>query len=251
MTQLQTTLRQLRLSGLMQTLDCACRKPRPAASAMASSSNSSFRTNSTSATSGCWPGAPKPPTFAPQTLEDFDWHFNPPSTANRSLSWPRAITCAKARTFYLLVRRESARRIWPRPWLRSHQTGQGGPLSVHLRSRARLHERRSLQTTGQDSAPLLKPDLVIIDDMGLKALPKQSGEYLLEVVMRRYENRSTIMTSNRPLEDWGNCSPTCRLPEPSSIASCTTPPPLPLPGAAIGSKTPATGPGKQKDQEIQ
>ena len=48
-----------------------------------------------------------------------------------------------------------------------------------------------------------KPDLVIIDDMGLKALPKQSGEYLLEVIMRRYENRSTIMTSNRPLEDWG------------------------------------------------
>src|SRR5947209_19310618 len=39
--------------------------------------------------------------------------------------------------------------------------------------------------------------------MGLKALPKQSGEYLLEVIMRRYENRSTILTSNRPLEDWG------------------------------------------------
>ena len=49
----------------------------------------------------------------------------------------------------------------------------------------------------------LKPDLVIIDDMGLKQLPKHSGEYLLEVVMRRYENRSTLMTSNRPLEDWG------------------------------------------------
>ena len=49
----------------------------------------------------------------------------------------------------------------------------------------------------------LKPDLIIIDDMGLKALPKHSGEYLLEVVMRRYENRSTIMTSNRPLEEWG------------------------------------------------
>ena len=49
----------------------------------------------------------------------------------------------------------------------------------------------------------LKPDLLIIDDMGLKALPKHSGEYLLEVVMRRYENRSTIMTSNRPIQDWG------------------------------------------------
>lgn len=49
----------------------------------------------------------------------------------------------------------------------------------------------------------LRPDLLIIDDMGLKALPKHSGEYLLEVVMRRYENRATIMTSNRPLEEWG------------------------------------------------
>src|SRR6266705_1613641 len=49
----------------------------------------------------------------------------------------------------------------------------------------------------------LKPDLLIIDDMGLKQLPKNSGEYLLEVVMRRYENRATIMTSNRPLEEWG------------------------------------------------
>lgn len=49
----------------------------------------------------------------------------------------------------------------------------------------------------------LKPDLIIIDDMGLKSLPKHSAEYLLEVIMRRYENRSTIMTSNRPIEEWG------------------------------------------------
>jgi DNA replication protein DnaC len=49
----------------------------------------------------------------------------------------------------------------------------------------------------------LKPDLIIIDDMGLKSLPKHSAEYLLEVIMRRYENHSTIMTSNRPIEEWG------------------------------------------------
>jgi DNA replication protein DnaC len=49
----------------------------------------------------------------------------------------------------------------------------------------------------------LKPDLLIIDDMGMKQLPKRSGECLFEIVMRRYETRSTIMTSNRPLEDWG------------------------------------------------
>ncbi len=39
--------------------------------------------------------------------------------------------------------------------------------------------------------------------MGLKKLPKQSGEYLFEIIMRRYELRSTIMTSNRPLDEWG------------------------------------------------
>lgn len=49
----------------------------------------------------------------------------------------------------------------------------------------------------------LKPDLLIVDDMGMKQLPKRSGECLFEIIMRRYETRSTMMTSNRPLEDWG------------------------------------------------
>jgi DNA replication protein DnaC len=48
----------------------------------------------------------------------------------------------------------------------------------------------------------LKPDLLIIDDMGMRQLPRRSGECLLEIIMRRHENRSTVMTSNRPLEDW-------------------------------------------------
>lgn len=58
---------------------------------------------------------------------------------------------------------------------------------------------------GEDKvmARYLKPDLLIVDDMGMKQLPKRSGEYLFEIVMRRYETRSTMMTSNRPLEDWG------------------------------------------------
>jgi DNA replication protein DnaC len=38
--------------------------------------------------------------------------------------------------------------------------------------------------------------------MGMRQLPRRSGECLLEIVMRRHENRSTMMTSNRPLEDW-------------------------------------------------
>lgn len=58
---------------------------------------------------------------------------------------------------------------------------------------------------GQDKvlSRYLKPDLLIVDDMGMKQLPKRSGEFLFEIIMRRYELKSTMMTSNRPLEDWG------------------------------------------------
>ena len=52
-------------------------------------------------------------------------------------------------------------------------------------------------------ARYLKTDLVIIDDMGMKVLPKRSGEFLFEIIMRRHQTRSTIMTSNRPIEEWG------------------------------------------------
>jgi DNA replication protein DnaC len=52
-------------------------------------------------------------------------------------------------------------------------------------------------------ARYLNADLLTIDDMGLKTLPPKAGEILLEIILRRYENRSTLMTSNRPMEDWG------------------------------------------------
>lgn len=62
------------------------------------------------------------------------------------------------------------------------------------------------EVLGEDDkllARYLKPDLLIIDDMGMKQLPRRSGEVLFEIIMRRYETKSTLMTSNRPLEDWG------------------------------------------------
>jgi DNA replication protein DnaC len=52
-------------------------------------------------------------------------------------------------------------------------------------------------------AKYLKPDLLIVDDMGMKNLARKSGEFLFEIIMRRYETRSTLMTSNRPIQDWG------------------------------------------------
>jgi DNA replication protein DnaC len=44
--------------------------------------------------------------------------------------------------------------------------------------------------------------LLIVDDLGIRKLPTSAAEDLLEVIMRRYERASTIVTSNRPLEDW-------------------------------------------------
>jgi len=45
--------------------------------------------------------------------------------------------------------------------------------------------------------------LLIIDDLGMRKLPLTAAEDLLEVIMRRYERASTLLTSNRPVEDWG------------------------------------------------
>jgi DNA replication protein DnaC len=45
--------------------------------------------------------------------------------------------------------------------------------------------------------------LLIIDDLGMRKLPPTAAEDLLEIVMRRYERASTLLTSNRPVEDWG------------------------------------------------
>ena len=65
-----------------------------------------------------------------------------------------------------------------------------------------LHEE-ALDQQDKLMEKYLKADLLIIDDMGMKQLPKRSGEYLFEIIIRRYQVRSTLMTSNRPLEDWG------------------------------------------------
>ena len=45
--------------------------------------------------------------------------------------------------------------------------------------------------------------LLIIDDHGVRKLPHTAAEDLLEIIMRRYERASTLLTSNRPVDDWG------------------------------------------------
>ena len=139
-----------------------------------------------------------------KTLEDFDWAFNP------SIKKKQVYDLAASRFI-----REARDVLWlgPPGVGKSHLVQAIGYQAIKAgfvvlyRSvfdvvRDFLHDEAF---DGQEKvlAKYLKPDLLIIDDMGMKQLPKRSGEYLFEIIMRRYETRSTMMTSNRPLEDWG------------------------------------------------
>ena len=140
----------------------------------------------------------------PKTLEDFDFSFN---------------TSIKRKQIYDLATCRFIREARPILWLGPPGTGKShlcqaigyqaikAGFTVLYRSifdvvRDFLHDE-ALGGEEKVLAKYLKPDLLIVDDMGMKQLPKRSGEYLFEIIMRRYEIRSTMMTSNRPLEDWG------------------------------------------------
>jgi len=140
----------------------------------------------------------------PKTLEDFDWQFNP------SIKKKQIFDLASCR---FIRECRDCLFLGPPGTGKSHLVQAIGyqaiksSFTVKYRSifdavRDFLHDEAF---AGQENvmSKYLKPDLLIIDDMGIKQLPKRSGEYLFEIIMRRYETKSTIMTSNRPLEDWG------------------------------------------------
>jgi DNA replication protein DnaC len=139
-----------------------------------------------------------------KTLEDFDFGFNP------SIPKKQIYELATCR---FIPRCQDALWLGPPGTGKSHLVQAIGYQAIKMgytalyRSifdvvRDFLHDEAF---DGQEKVltRYLKPDLLIIDDMGMKQLPKRSGEYFFEVVMRRHETRSTMMTSNRPLEDWG------------------------------------------------
>jgi DNA replication protein DnaC len=139
-----------------------------------------------------------------KTLEDFDWSFNPSIKKKQiyDLATCRFIEQVKDVLF-----------LGPPGVGKSHLVQAIGYCAIKLGYPVLYRSifdtvrefLRDEALGGEEKvlAKYLKPELVIIDDMGIKKLPKRSGEYLFEVIMRRYENRSTIMTSNRPLEEWG------------------------------------------------
>ena len=65
-----------------------------------------------------------------------------------------------------------------------------------------LHEARELGEIRKYRSQLQATELLVIDDLFLRRLPANAGEELADVLMSRYEKLSTLITSNRPIEDW-------------------------------------------------
>jgi DNA replication protein DnaC len=63
-------------------------------------------------------------------------------------------------------------------------------------------EARELGEIRKYKALLKAADLLVIDDLFLRKLPPTAGDELADILMSRYEKRSTIVTSNRPIDDW-------------------------------------------------
>jgi DNA replication protein DnaC len=139
-----------------------------------------------------------------KTLDHFDFNFNP--KMNRSLVFDLAV-CA------FIGKREDALFLGPGGTGKSHLAQAIGQAAIQQGYRVLYREAHVLLdelaeavvdgTRREFMETLTTVPLLIVDDFGMRKLPLTAAEDLLEIVMRRYERASTLLTSNRPVEDWG------------------------------------------------
>ena len=138
-----------------------------------------------------------------RTLDNFDFTFNP--KINRSLVFDLA-------TGTFIGRREDALFLGPGGTGKSHLAQAIGQAAIlqgykvlyretHVLldelAEAVVEDRRRDYVESVSTVPLM-----IIDDFGMRKLPHTAAEDLLEIIMRR-RAMQTLLTSNRPVEDWG------------------------------------------------
>src|SRR5260370_30336031 len=137
-------------------------------------------------------------------LDNFDFAFNP--KMNRSLVFDLA-------TGAFIGRHEDALFLGPPGTGKSHLAQAIGQAAIQQGYRVLYRETHHLleelaeaaidDTRKQRMEFLASVPLLILDDLGMRKLPLTAAEDLLEIIMRRYERVSTLVTSNRPVEDCG------------------------------------------------
>lgn len=139
-----------------------------------------------------------------KTLDAFDFNFN--KKMDRRLVFELA-------TSRFITQHEDALFLGPPGTGKSHIAQAIGHTAIQQGHRVLYREAHVLLEELAEAtldgaradrlADLALVPLLIIDDLGMRKLPASAAEDLLELVMRRYERASTILTSNRPVEDWG------------------------------------------------
>lgn len=205
-TELERALRQLRLGGMAAVLEIRIRQAQAEPMAPIDLLSCLVSDELTRRSDRLLERRRKEAGFrdAHRTLDNFDFAFN--AKMNRSLVFDLA-TCR------FVEQREDALFLGPGGTGKSHLAqaiGQAAILQGHRvlyrEAHVLLDELADAVAEGrrkQFMGDLAVVPLVIIDDFGMRKLPLTAAEDLLEIVMRRYERASTILTSNRPVEDWG------------------------------------------------
>jgi len=139
-----------------------------------------------------------------KTLDTFDFDFN------KKMDRARVFELATGR---FIAAHDDALFLGPPGTGKSHLAQAIGHAAIQQGYRVRYTEAHGLLDELADAAvdgtrrekmtELATVPLLIIDDLGMRKLPATAAEDLLELVMRRYERASTLLTSNRPVDDWG------------------------------------------------
>jgi DNA replication protein DnaC len=139
-----------------------------------------------------------------KTLESFEFDFN------RKID--RRLICDLG-TGRFIAQKEDCLLLGPPGTGKSHLAQAIGRAAIHQGYAVLYRETHELleeiaeatveSRRAEYMAGMASVDLLIIDDLGMRKLPATAAEDLLELVMRRYERASTMITSNRPVEDWG------------------------------------------------